>query len=473
MQIRSSELVIPPDDPFKNDELKRKELEPPLTQFVTQAVGPFVLAVDGSWGSGKTTFLKMWQVKLDDAGHLCLYLNAWKTDFVQDPLVAVVGELSIAIKKHPLDRLDKNNVNETIGKIEEKAKLIAKRLIPLGVRFLTHGIVNIEPAMEKILADLAGETAQDLIEDYDKGKSDIEAFRESLSSLATAIQEPNQDPVKIVITIDELDRCRPTYAVQLLERIKHLFDVEGVVFILGIDRTQLSHSIKALYGSEFDATVYLKRFIDIDYNLPEPSIGSYCPFLFKRFGIDSLLSQRPGDNNHNLSDLSSYLGYLMSSAQMSLRTQEQVVSRLRVVLQTIPKNEFLFPITLSILLFLRELDREIYMSVMKGNLTCKGFIALIEGLPIEAQAFQTFSELAKYSNYGYFSKERIQGVFLAGLSQILSAVCPEEKEYRDMLNSNENLSDSVRWIVESISEERGGLNKTVQRLNLTSSFVQN
>ena len=122
MQIRSSDLEIPTNDPFENDCLDRRELEPPLTQFVTQAVGPFVLAVDGSWGSGKTTFLKMWQVKLDDAGHFCLYLNAWKTDFVQDPLVAVVGELSIAIKKHPLDRLDEDNVRKTIEKIEKTAR---------------------------------------------------------------------------------------------------------------------------------------------------------------------------------------------------------------------------------------------------------------------------------------------------------------------------------------------------------------
>ena len=219
MQIRSSDLEIPTDDPFKNDCLGRRELEPPLTLFVTQAVGPFVLAVDGSWGSGKTTFLKMWQVKLDKAGHLCLYLNAWKTDFVRDPLVAVVGELSIAIRN---PRLDNDNVRRTTEKVEKAAKLIFKRLIPTVVKLATHGVVDIDNASEKVLSDFTGETAQDLIKDYNKGKSDIEEFRENLSFLVAAIQEPNQDSVKIVIVIDELDRYRPTYAVQLLERIKHL-----------------------------------------------------------------------------------------------------------------------------------------------------------------------------------------------------------------------------------------------------------
>jgi hypothetical protein len=97
MLIRQIDLEVPVDDPFQNDALNRKELEPPLTQFITQASGPFVLALDGSWGSGKTTFLRMWQVELTEIGHACLYLNAWKTDFTQEPLVAVVGELSNAI----------------------------------------------------------------------------------------------------------------------------------------------------------------------------------------------------------------------------------------------------------------------------------------------------------------------------------------------------------------------------------------
>jgi hypothetical protein len=294
MQIRPSVLEIPADDPFKNDCLSRDKLEPTLTQFVTQAVGPFVLAVDGSWGSGKTTFLKMWQVKLDDAGHLCLYLNAWKTDFVQDSLVAVVGELSIAIKKHPLDRLDQDNVRKTIEKIEKKTRSIVKRLIPVGAKILTLGALDIDSALERELSAGTGAVAENLIQDYGKGKSDIDEFRKDLEFLANAIQEPNKDPVKIVIIIDELDRCRPTYAVQLLERIKHLFDVEGVVFILGIDRKQLSHSVKALYGLKFDAAEYLKRFIDIDYRLPEPSLELYCSYLFEKFEINLLLSKRWG-----------------------------------------------------------------------------------------------------------------------------------------------------------------------------------
>lgn len=489
MQIRSSDLEIPADDPFKNDCLGRKELEPPLTQVVTQAVGSFVLAVDGSWGSGKTTFLKMWQVKLDDAGHLCLYLNAWKTDFVQDPLVAVVGELSIAIKGNPI--LDKDNVRKTIEKIEKTTRSIAKRLIPSGIKLLTLGALDLDSGMERELSVATGAIAENLIQDYGKGKSDIQEFREDLEFLAAEIKKSENDFVKIVIIIDELDRCRPTYAVQLLERIKHLFDVNGVVFVLGIDREQLSHSIKALYGSEFEARGYLKRFIDLDYRLPEPALGCYCSSLFASFEIDKLMSPRRQhqETQYDLEDLNYYLGYLMSSARMSLRDQEQVISRLKVVLQTVPSNSYLFTVTLSILLFLREYDLNTYMSVMRGSITSKDFIAFIEKLPNEAQAFQKFLEMARYGNYGGFFKERIEGVFLAGLSEVSSSKingrCPELQEYIDKLESSGNLNNRREImftnteegkiaIIVDIAQRQGASFKTTDlRLNLTSNFVLN
>jgi hypothetical protein len=122
-----------------------------------------------------------------------------------------------------------------------------------------------------------------------------------------------------------------------------------------------------------------------------------------------------GDYEQEKFDLGLYLGYLMSSAQMSLRAQEQVVSRLRVVLQTIPTRDKLFAVTLSILLFLRESNNEtLYISVVDGSLTYEKFLGFIENLPNEAQAFQIFSELAKDCDYKLFTKERLESTFLAG-----------------------------------------------------------
>ncbi|MEM9219617.1 MAG: P-loop NTPase fold protein [Cyanobacteria bacterium P01_F01_bin.150] len=375
MLIRQVDLEVPVNDPFQNDALNRKVLEPPLTQFVTQASGPLVLALDGSWGSGKTTFLKMWQVKLNETGHACLYLNAWKTDFAQEPLIAVVGELSSSIERFAPEGQKGEILRKRMRKAQKIAESIAKRSIPVGVKLATLGILDTQDLTERIISDFTSEIAAERIKDYENGKSEIEEFRNSLTSLAEEVSKLRSDiSPKVVVIIDELDRCRPIYAVQLLERIKHLFDVPGVAFILGIDRSQLSHSIKALYGTDFDSQGYLRRFIDLDYRLPEPEIGDYCTYLFECFGINELMAKRETQyKQHELETLRSFLGGFMSAANMSLREQEQTVARLRVVLQTIPPSHYLFERTLSIFLFLREKTVKFMNLLLKVKLTLKQF----------------------------------------------------------------------------------------------------
>ena len=78
----------------------------------------------------------------------------------------------------------------------------------------------------------------------------------------------------LIVVIDELDRCRPSYAVELLEVAKHLFAVDHIVFVLAVNRSELAHSIRALYGSGFDAEGYLRRFFDVDFRLPAPDRDS-------------------------------------------------------------------------------------------------------------------------------------------------------------------------------------------------------
>ena len=86
--------------------------------------------------------------------------------------------------------------------------------------------------------------------------------------------------------IDELDRCRPSYAVELLEIAKHLFSVDRIVFVLAVNRSELVHSIKALYGSEFDAQGYLGRFFDVDIRLPEPEREEFLEALLRAIDFD-------------------------------------------------------------------------------------------------------------------------------------------------------------------------------------------
>jgi hypothetical protein len=470
MQIRSPELEISQNDPFQNDALNRKSLAPPLTQFITQASGPFVLAVDGSWGSGKTTFLKMWQVKLTQAGHICLYLNAWKNDFAQDPLIAVVSELSAEIKNCVPSEKDKTSIHQNIEKISKITSSIAKRALPFGLKLATAGILDTQDAtslVEKMTSDFVADIVEDRIKDYEDGKSEIEEFRESLAALVDKVKKIKPDlSAKVVIIIDELDRCRPTYAVQLLERIKHLFEVPGVIFVLGIDRTQLTHSIRSIYGSDFNAQGYLKRFIDLDYRLPEPQPGDYCNYLFKSFGIeDIVLKQQSLDGHRELKYLEFYLGGLMTSANLGLRDQEQIVARLRIILQTIQPNHRVFPVALSLLLFLREWKYSYYESFLSGIIDIE---KLLEEFKISLELQQRY--------HNTFDREDIEAILLLGLEE-LGFKPVQLVEYHDLCDSPTQAdSDSGRRakkIIDTVNEWRydAGFKYAKERLELTQNFV--
>ena len=89
----------------------------------------------------------------------------------------------------------------------------------------------------------------------------------------------------LIVMIDELDRCRPSYAVELLKVAKHLFDVDKAVFVLAVNRDELTHSINALYGNDFDATGYLRRFVDIDFQLPNPDRRAFIDTMIKSVNL--------------------------------------------------------------------------------------------------------------------------------------------------------------------------------------------
>jgi KAP family P-loop domain len=482
MQIRHTKLEIPPDDPFKNDALGRKDLEPPLTQFVTQASGSFVLALDASWGSGKTTFLEMWKVKLSQAGHACLYLNAWQNDFAQDPLIAIIGELTEAIEEFAKQSGETESaLKEQMEKTRQFAQSLLKRLLPLGIKIATHGLLDIkEAAIEKAIADATSFGGEDLIKNYEKGKSEIDKFREAIGDLASQVASSLNPLAKVVIIIDELDRCRPTYAIELLERVKHLFDASGVVFILGIDRSQLNHSIRSLYGSEFDARGYLRRFIDVDYRLPEPKVGNYCDYLFQFFDIENLVRKiRVQNADYEFKQLREYLGGLMSAASMSLRVQEQIVAKLRIVLQTFQACDSIFPVTLSFLLFLREWDSSVYADFIEKKIDISNLLIQIRNLPklndssikVDLDLIEVYI-LAIFSN-NTFSNDNIH---------------PRLKKYLDLDKSmsdstkSEDLSNEVKRarriikLTDNLLDSRNrifltGFEIILKRIDFTSDFV--
>ena len=100
------------------------------------------------------------------------------------------------------------------------------------------------------------------------------------------------DDRPLVIGIDELDRCRPSYAIEMLELAKHLFAVDHVVFALAVNRSELAHSVKVLYGQDFDAARYLRRFFDLDFRLPQPDRTAFIKQLMEATELNDHLERQ-------------------------------------------------------------------------------------------------------------------------------------------------------------------------------------
>ena len=125
-------------------------------------------------------------------------------------------------------------------------------------------------SLRKRLQTLLASYAKDRLAAHVEAQESLQSFRTTLQDTANTLAQ-NNNGLPLVIVIDELDRCRPSYAVDLLEVAKHLFSVDHIVFVLAVNRSELAHSVCALYGNSFDGPDYLKRFFDLDFRLPNPS----------------------------------------------------------------------------------------------------------------------------------------------------------------------------------------------------------
>lgn len=345
IRIRPAEIEVPCNDPFQNDLLDRKESAEILTRLVDNIEGPCVLTIDAPWGAGKTTFLKMWSRHLRNNGFQVVEFNAWETDHAEDPFVAMASELEKGLRE-----FDDGSFTANIENTMKAAKKVALRAIPGIIRIVTAGLLDVDQVIKKEAGKLLASYAENRLGRYKENQESIKEFRKRLQEMASSLAQSTDHPLMVVI--DELDRCRPSYAVALIEVAKHLFDADHVVFVLAVNRTQLAHSIRALYGNEFDATGYLRRFFDIDFRLPEPDRTGFIQDLLNRIQIG------PCD----------LLKEFFGSSHLSLRQVRQVIHRFGLAAASLQNTRPTFLMTIEVALIVRAIDTDLYKRFVQGDL---------------------------------------------------------------------------------------------------------
>lgn len=201
-----------------------------------------------------------------------------------------------------------------------------------------------------------------------------------MEALSTKVLNETGHP--LVFIIDELDRCRPTFGIELLERVKHIFDVPGLVFVFGINRDELCKSLNSVYG-RIDADTYLRRFFDIEFILSEAGTETFCAHIFEKFELDevfSSLSKGAGSKIHleELRYIYAYFPKLWARLGLSLRDIENCVRLLALLGRNLKPQHTIFPELIGVLIPLKFADSELYRGFVRGDCTGSAVMDFID-----------------------------------------------------------------------------------------------
>ncbi len=356
---------LPENSNFPVDKLNRGIYAEFLTNYlVGEADNGYVLNLNSGWGTGKTYFLKRWQHTIKDQ-HPTVYVDAWKQDFSDDPLLAVVSSIISQLKDQTQDK-DEQLIRSVGSKLWGFCKQAAPEITKAVVKKASG--VDIEQVIEnssdeslfeaKDFADAAGKFMGAVIKDHDAKLKSIDDFKSAISAFIDSAWKNSGKQKQAFIFIDELDRCRPSYAVEMLEVIKHFFDMPNVVFVVATDTEQLQHAVKAVYGDDFNATLYLGRFFRRRCTLQEQARVDFISDRFSTFSSLKLEKFREvtwphlsTDDEGCVIDLSRYVSSVADTYILSLRDTEQLIDKLvaAVMNSSDHKVDILFLSTLIIL----------------------------------------------------------------------------------------------------------------------------
>lgn len=265
-------------DTYRNDIIGRNADIFRFIEILDTVETGFSIALDGHWGSGKTFFVKQVKMVIDALNpfidhskmehtddivtvrnryyrnnpvdlqpQVCVYYDAWENDNDDDPILSLIYSI--------LASVDSDFSFKDTNAIEIAAS---------------------------IMEVFSGRNWTQLVDSL-KGKSPLDALKER-KNIAELVDEFLNSLIlekgnRLVVFIDELDRCKPNYAVKLLERIKHYFNHDNITFVFSVNIDELQHTIKKYYGDEFDGCKYLDRFFDLRVTLPPPDLQGFFSSL--------------------------------------------------------------------------------------------------------------------------------------------------------------------------------------------------
>lgn len=333
------------------DFLNRKALSKYLSEIVEKFEDPLVIALNGGWGTGKSYFLQRWvgaHTKDNGGKVVTVYFDAFKNDYLSEPLISLISAFTERFPK-----------NESITKLKKFGAIVAATSLKSALAIASFGASEqLGKAAGAVIDVIKGVTQEEIdnLWTVENGRKEaFDNFRKQLSKLATEEQP-------LVIVIDELDRCRPDYALELLEVIKHFFSVPHVHFVLGVNLKALENSVKARYGSGIDAEQYLQKFISFTIEIPIKHTNRSGRQMEAYKEYISYIGSRRGIEKTFLDKLTSQLSVINVNQEISLRTADKMLSLISL-LPNSAKEEWVADLVVT-LIITRVLDKSTYKKLL-------------------------------------------------------------------------------------------------------------
>ncbi len=297
--------------PYAKDALGRKPYAQNLIKLI-ERIPKGVIAIDGDWGVGKSWFGEQLKADLDQQGKVrTVWIDVFDADWNDDPSMSLIASIASQLEDAEADSF------------LQRASPYLSKLLPAVTKAAIKAAGNYV-GVDKDVLEAAADAGKSSSEIYlKKHLSDAREKKKNLDDLKKLLTDAIGDQhSKMVVFVDELDRCSPSYAIRFLERLKHLFDLDGVVYVLLWNREQVQKAVETFYGAGSNGQMYLDKFVDYPLHLPmSQTRNDELPLTTL---VNSMIGELEGVQQMNLNNNAYLIALVASLLKLTARETKRI-----------------------------------------------------------------------------------------------------------------------------------------------------
>ncbi len=367
----TSSALLAQGEVLSMDTLERSKTAENLYKFIQKNKKGYVLNLDSAWGSGKTWFARRLYLELKSKHPVC-YIDAWENDYKGEAIFLILNNIikSLAEYQEKNSKLLDSLKNSKISVLSKKsAPEIIKAISRVDFKKIIDE-TNIETDKNNSnqnnpYTEILGSATKAIFEEIENQNSAVKELKQKIATLIDSSVACNSKnfTYPFVIFVDELDRCRPNFAIEILESIKHIFTIPNIFFIISTHSEQLQNSIKSIYGNNFSSDRYLEKFFDSRITLTTPMTLNFLKIHTSKH-IKHLIKNSLKDiilfNDNNFYEL---ISGISKGYEIPLRQLQKTLKEVNSIIQIKSENIQLEVLPLTILVLCRREIPELFTSI--------------------------------------------------------------------------------------------------------------